>query len=237
MSTPRPYQRVNTATDYATVDMNGNPFPVFLRFDGSDDWLQTNTITPGTDKAQVFAGVRKLSDAAGAVVLETSINASDNAGALFLLAPGGTVATEKYVWRSRGTANGTATDSTTVAPVTNVLTGLGDISGDSAILRINGAQAAINTADQGTGNYLAYPLYIGRRAGTSLPFNGYLYSLVVRFGPNLDAATIANAENYVETKTFGKDMNYVFSDEVLTADNEQITTADGDPIYMEVNYQ
>ena len=77
-----------------------------------------------------------------------------------------------------------------LAPNTNILTGLGDISGDRATLRINGVQAAQNTADQGTANYLAYPLYIGCRGGTSLPFNGRLYSLIVRFGSNLPAATI-----------------------------------------------
>ena len=88
-----------------------------------------------------------------------------------------------------------------VAPTTNILTGTGDISGDSAVLRINGAQAAISTGDQGTGNYLAYPLYIGRRGGTSYPFNGHIYSLIVRFGANLDSTTIEQTENWVNGKT------------------------------------
>jgi hypothetical protein len=84
-----------------------------------------------------------------------------------------------------------------LAPTTNVLTGIGDIAADTAILRVNGSQVAQDTADQGTGNYLTYPLYIGRRAGSSLPFNGQLYSLIVRFGTNLPAATIIQTETWV----------------------------------------
>ncbi|MER3356368.1 MAG: hypothetical protein RLQ73_20730, partial [Hoeflea sp. D1-CHI-28] len=46
-------------------DGNGN---WYLAFDGVDDYLVTPSITPGTDKVQVFAGVRKASDAAAAMV-------------------------------------------------------------------------------------------------------------------------------------------------------------------------
>jgi hypothetical protein len=205
MSTPRPYQRVNTATDYATVDMNGNPFPVFLRFDGSDDWLQTNTITPGTDKVAVFAGVRKLSDAATGVLAELSVAAGSNAGSFLVVAPGAS-GSDKYRFDSVGTpstSSGSAATTSLVysAPITNILTAIGDISGDSALLRLNGTQAAQSTADQGTGNYLAYPLYIGRRGGTTFPFNGNIHQLIVRFGPNLPTATIEAAETYVNSKT------------------------------------
>ena len=86
-------------------------------------------------------------------------------------------------------------------PVTYVLTGIGDISGDLATLRADGVQVATSTGDQGTGNYLAYPMYIGRRGGTSVPFNGNIYSLVTRFGANLDATTIGRTETYVAGKT------------------------------------
>jgi hypothetical protein len=59
-----PYQRVNTATDYDTAG-----FPMYLSFDGVDDWLVTPSIDfTGTDKMTVLAGVRKLSDARGIVV-------------------------------------------------------------------------------------------------------------------------------------------------------------------------
>jgi hypothetical protein len=196
-----PYQRVNTSTDY---DADPTKFPVFLRFDGSDDWLQTNTITPGTDKVQVFAGVRKLSDAGSGALVELSANAGVNSGTTYIFAPR-TSGNPEYAFYSHGSAGFTGAEiaiaTPYAAPITNTLTGLGDISGDSSILRVNGVQAAISTADQGTGNFLAYPLYIGRRGGTSFPFNGNLTQLIVRFGPNLPTATIEAAETYVNSKT------------------------------------
>ena len=189
-----PYQRVNTATDYDTVG-----FPHYLRFDGVDDWLVTNTITPGTDKAQVFAGVRKMSDATDFSIVGLSQDPLGIAGVLELFRGSG--ASDKYVFRSKGTTSRFAVTTEPAAPITNTLTGLGDISGDSAILRVNGTQAAQSTADQGAGNFQAYPLYIGRRGGTTLSFNGHLYGLIVRFGPNLPAATIEKTEKYINSKT------------------------------------
>ena len=196
-----PYQRVNTATDYDTAG-----FPHYLRFDGVDDWLVTPTITPGTDKAQVFAGVRKLSDAAGAIAVEFSANVGSNAGSFYITAPESTGANGNYWFLSRGSTGASieqaAISTTLLAPRTDVITATGDISGDLSALRVNGAANGTNgTADQGTGNFLAYPLYIGRRGGTTLPFNGHIYSLIVRFGANLPTATIANTEKYINTKT------------------------------------
>jgi hypothetical protein len=188
------YQRVNTATDYDTVG-----FPHYLRFDGVDDWLVTPTITPGVDKAQVFAGVRKLSDAAQGVVAELSATIASNNGTFLLAAPDG--ATKTYGWGSKGTTQVDAVATSIAAPITSVFTGLADISGDSAIIRVNGAVADTEAGDQGLGNYLAYPLYIGSRGGTTFPFNGHLYGLIVRFGTNLPTATIQNTEKYINQKT------------------------------------
>ena len=108
-----------------------------------------------------------------------------------------------YSFASAGTSstNATYTNAAVAAPVTSVISGLGDINGDRATLRINGTQAAQSTADQGTGNYLAYPLYIGRRGGTTLPFNGRDYGIIVRFGANLSSSNINRAEYYVAQKT------------------------------------
>jgi hypothetical protein len=106
----------------------------------------------------------------------------------------------RFRFDSRGTATSFSVGGTASAPVTAVVTGFGDISGDSAILRVNGAQAASITTDQGTGNYGNYPLYIGRRGGASLPFNGHLYSLVVRGAASTDSQ-IASVERYINGKT------------------------------------
>lgn len=181
------------------VDGNGK---AFLLFDGTDDFLVTPTITPGIDKAQVFAGVRKLSDAAQGIVVENSTSSLANSGAFMLRAPAGANAT--YGWFSWGAAGvgGTATTSASyTSPITNVLTGLGDIAGDVATIRVNGTQVATGATDQGTGNYLAYPLYVGRRGGTSLPFNGRMYGLITRFGANLSEAQITQTEAWMNSKT------------------------------------
>jgi len=190
------YQRVNTATDYDA----GPAFPRYLRCDGIDDGMVTSTITPGTDKAQVFAGVRKLSDAAAGILLELSPNINTNAGVFYTTAPAG-VGQSTYQLASKGTVVTSATGSPYAAPITNVLTSLGDISGDLATLRIDGTQVAQSTADQGTGNFNPYPLYLFRRGGTILPFNGHFYGGIIRFGDNLPIETIEQTEVWMAAKT------------------------------------
>lgn len=205
------YQRVGAATS-GTSSAAGNSdydttgFPLYLKFDGTDDSLQSATISPGSvDKAQVFAGVRKLSDASIQCLYELSALVGGNNGTFVSLpAYDGNVGSGPYWYvGSKGTVLGSAlTASTFASPQTVVHTQLSDISGDLNTLRLNSTQAAQSTTDQGTGNYLAYPLYIGRRGGSSLPFNGHLYSLILRFSAtNMDAATIASTETWINGKT------------------------------------
>jgi hypothetical protein len=120
-------------------------------------------------------------------------------GSIGLFAP--LSAAANYEFRSQGTALAQATTSNTfAAPITNVLTALGNISGDSAILRVNGAQAASSTADQGTGNYGNYVLNIFSRNQASLFFNGRFYGSVGR-GAQSNDQQIAALEGYMNTKT------------------------------------
>ncbi len=188
------YQRVNTATDYVTTG-----FPPYLKFDGVDDGMVTNTITPGVDKAQVFAGVRKFTTSNSRIV-ELSNLPDSNAGSFWLSAPQNT-----YEAFSRGSATIAADQLATaigfVSPISNVLASTHDIAADRTTISVNGIVAATATGDQGTGNFLAYPLYVGRRGGTTLPFNGRLFPLIVRFGPTLTAAQITNTETWVNGKT------------------------------------
>lgn len=182
------------------IDSTGRPY---LSFDGVDDGMVTGTITPATNKVQVFAGVRKLSDAAG-IIYETSVAAFSNAGSISAFSGfNGAVAGAYWSVYSRGTAPLViaTTGATFAAPSTAVVTQIADIAAPTNTLRVNATQQAAVTTGQGTGNYLAYPLYIGRRAGASLPFNGRLYSLIVRFGPNLTTGQITSAETYVNGKT------------------------------------
>jgi hypothetical protein len=198
-STATDYQRV---TDQWNVTEAGVPDCYYVAFDGTDDWLQSAaTINPGAvDKAQVFAGVRKLSDAAVGILVESSATTQSNAGSFYLSAPDTIGA--NYGFRSGGGVRPSSTIvSTYTSPITNTATGLFDIAGDTLTARINGAQVAQNTADQGTGNFLTYTHYIGRRGGTTLPYNGRVYQTVMRFGPNLTADQITQTETFVNSKT------------------------------------
>ena len=192
------YQRVNTATDYDTTG-----FPLYLRADGVDDGMVTNSINfTATDKMTVWAGVRKLSDAAAGAFVELSPNINTNTSVFGIFAPANS-ATGDYSFRSKGTADSGSSGTSAAMypqPITNVLTGIGNISGDSAILRINGTQAASSTVDQGSGNFGNYPLYLFRRGGTTLPFNGRFYSLIVR-GAASTTAQIEATEAYVNSRT------------------------------------
>lgn len=191
-----------TAASRPTYQVDGNGF-AHLSFDGVDDFLVTSTITPGTDKVQVFAGVRKLSDATRGSVIESGLGTGPDTGYFHIEAPR-TGGVGHYAFRSFGATLGTFSDAfaaTFNAPITNVVTGIGDIPADTSNIRVNGAAGTPGVADQGTGNYLANAIYIGRRAGTSLPFSGNMYNIVLRFGPNLDSGTIASVETFINGKT------------------------------------
>ena len=80
------------------------------------------------------------------------------------------------------------------------MTGIGDISGDQAILRINGVQAAISTADQGTGNYATAITYLFSRGGASAWFNGAIVGrLAVAYGPELSEGERTTFGSWVNT--------------------------------------
>lgn len=195
-----PYQRVVTNTlgsgDY---DTDVTKFPPYLFFDGLDDWLQTGNINfSATDKMSVFAGVRKLSDTALNVVTELSATIASNNGTFLLSAPNSAAA--NYNFSSKGTSQVDNTVTTYSAPITNVVTGLANISAPSNTIRVNGTATTVTTS-QGAGNYgSAYPLYIGRRGGTTNPLNGRIYSLIIR-GALTSSPQLEQTERWVAGKT------------------------------------
>jgi hypothetical protein len=168
----------------------------WLAFDGVNDSMVTPTITPATDKVQVFAGVRKLSDASFGMISEAFAASSNGIFSLYgKNSPG-------WEFVSRGTSSAVANiDTGYPAPRSDVLTGISDISGPSAVLRVSGDVVETVTTSQGSGNFLSYPLHIGARGGTSLFFNGNMYGLIIRFGPNLTAAQISDTETYMAART------------------------------------
>ena len=101
-------------------------------------------------------------------------------GSFVLFAPAAS-GSNHYNFRSFGTTGlntGTLVVENFPAPHSAVLRGIGGISTNTCELLINGGYKRSASISQGTGNYGNYPLFIGRRGGTSLPFNGHLYSLI-----------------------------------------------------------
>jgi hypothetical protein len=196
------YQQITTATSYDTVG-----FLPYLALDGSDDSMATGSIDfSATDKMFACAGISKTSDSVDGMLVELSSSVNSNTGSFYVQAPEISVSATRYSVSGRGAAASAAnqragtTSATYAATITNVLTGIFDISGDSNNLRLNATSIATATGDQGTGNYGNYPLYIGRRNNASLPFNGRIYQMVV-CGKALSASELASTEAFVNTKT------------------------------------
>lgn len=162
-------------------------------------WMQTPTITPAADKSQFFCGT-DLRAVGTRIILETSPDLDVNNGAVLAFYQV-TTFPATFRWRSKGTIFSEAASPANTPGTTKLrITGLGDISGDSSILRVDGTQQGSNTADQGTGNYLAYAVNIGARSGGTLPFDGRLYGLILRFGANLTAGQISDAEAWIASR-------------------------------------
>ena len=173
------YQKTNGNHDVTEAGVtNANN----LYFDGIDDFLVTNNIDfTATDKVTVFTGIRKLSDTATAVVAELGADTITVNGTFGLFAPAGTGVT-KFQFLSRG-ATGTnyaqALNAIYNAPISAVVRGIGSIADQKSELHVNGGLAGKSPSGLvGAGNYNNYPLYIGRRGGVSLPFNGSIYGLI-----------------------------------------------------------
>jgi len=195
-----PYQRVNTATDY---DSDPNKFPLYLAANGTNTWMQTNSIDfTGTDKVTVFAGVRKLSDASRCVVFELSPTLGSNAGTFLFTAPEVNSNPNVGLFSRGSIFGGTPVYGTSTAPASFVMNGRLGISSDENTLRLNAAVVGTSAADQGTGNFGNYPLYLFRRGGTSLPFNGNFYGLVIR-GALTNDDHIVDVERLLAFKTRG----------------------------------
>ena len=189
------YQRVNTSTDYDTAG-----FPLYLSSNGTQ-WMQcASQDYTGVNKMLVCAGVRKLSDAALAVVFELSPTIASNNGAVLLSAPNSAAANLNF--SSKGTTQVDNVVTTYTSPNTTVLTGLGDISAPSNIVRVNGAQVGSVLSTQGTGNYGNYAGFLFARNGASSMLTGNIYGLVGR-GSTVasNAAQISQTELWTNNKT------------------------------------
>ncbi len=182
-----PYQRVVNASTYDTVG-----FPLYLRFDGVDDWMQTASIDfTGTPSLIFAAAARKLSDAARGTLFELSSSYS-NPGSFAMEAPGITLnsfmvahtgaTTYKTLYRQLA-----APVSAVVVAESNLATGYLKLSGDSA----GYSRSSDTITDVGGGTYANAPLFIGRRAGSSQPAAMRLYGVFIRSGVSSPAQVSA----------------------------------------------
>jgi len=152
----------------------------YAAFDGTDDsWATPSINFASTDKVTVIAGLRKLSDATIGVVTELSAIASANAGAFYLAAPANTATAELSFAQRGATTLAAARALSLPAPLTAVTTGQMDLTTPSLNMRVNGVQVLNVVTATGGGNFGNYPLFIGRRNSSSLPFNGNLFGLII----------------------------------------------------------
>jgi len=183
------YQDVVTASNYTATG-----FPAYLKFDGVNSKLATNSIAFTTDEMSNFVGIFKFGSATVQISYETSNEAAGNNGTFNLVAD--TLTT--YAVAARGTTARVVTGTiTSVTP--KVVTTLIDISAPSQVLRID-TVATTSTLSLGTGNFGNWPLYIGMRNPNVFPFTGNLYGVIIR-NASTSGATLTSAEQWVAAKT------------------------------------
>lgn len=189
-------QTITAARPSYEIDEHGLPY---LSFDGIDDFLVTSSIDfTNTDKMSIFAGVRKLTDATRGMAIEFTTNAGAIQGGFWLFMPN-PVSTTSVNFQSRGGGvDLSATQFGFPAPISMSANFVIDYAAGAAIMRVNGAPVRVSAATSGA--FANAQLYIGRRAGTSLPFSGRFYSLIVR-GAFTNNSTTEGAERYVARKT------------------------------------
>ena len=184
------YQRVNTASDYDT-----DGFPFFWLFDGTDDSDATASTVDGSasDKVTVIVGVTKNSDAAVGMFLEHTTSVGALNGGFYIAAPA-VAASTHYGFATRGTSQPTVRYANNyAAPASAVLSAAYNnatgTAAQQAPLWVNGVTpSSISDALSPTtaANYVNATEYWGRRAGSTLPFNGREYATILRFGPMSD---------------------------------------------------
>ena len=188
------HARQTVSASRPILQRNATTGAYYLAFDGVDDFLQTNNIDfTATDKVSLFTGVTKLVDSVQ-IIAELSTYSQANAGSFYLMS-GTNLGGNGYMSMSRGSLSAsslkTARNFTYPALDVAVLSVKHDISGNLSSMRRNGVIGIEGPENKGTGNFGNYPLYIGRRAGTSLPFNGHIYGLIGVGKLTTDSETLA----------------------------------------------
>lgn len=195
-----PYQRVTTSTDYDTAG-----FPMYLRFDGVDDYLSTGSINfTATDKMTVLSGARAFDGHIYNTIVAQ--NYPNSPGWYQLLKRN--LPSELCVENSR---RGSGSSAFTNTPNDfgglydgNIVTAYAfDLARTPELVtqRVNGA-VKINGygIDSGVGPLANAPLYIGSINATQHRLTGNLYGLIVR-GAQTDDDHLTHAEQYLAYKS------------------------------------
>lgn len=174
----------------------------YALFDGGDDSWQTvgNVDLSGTDKVAVVAGVRKLSDATRGIVFEIGNNTPN--GLLFDAPTDATTKLRVISAQSGGNPTSFTNMAQFNAPVSAVVSALCDWGAPTStalIGRANGAAMGTNFIAPTAGNFPNTAVYIGRRGGASLPFNGQLGQFML-IGTTILPAELAVLEAFATSK-------------------------------------
>jgi hypothetical protein len=181
----------------------------YLDFDGIDDSLFTASINFALPHATIFMGVAKRSGATG-VIIELSATFATNAGS-FVISSSGIAADDLSLsCNATFTFGGTRTGyQATSYPAPKALTVMCafDMSKTSrqevVTPRINNTTPTLNgTFDSAItpANFGNYPINLGRRNNATLPFNGGMYSIIVR-GAFTSVLERQDVEQWVNQKT------------------------------------
>ncbi|WP_369650219.1 MULTISPECIES: hypothetical protein [unclassified Variovorax] len=192
-SSPGNYQRINAATDYNTIF-----FPLYLRFDGVDDYMSTPTAVPmgaisTFDTSCAFA---REQNAAIAALIEYGNGSTAPDGSFAYFAPL-SADTATNLFRLRGTV----TIQNAVAQATNmpVVMSARAVINSGFVMRYNAGTVATNGTSQ-AGALTDQILYLGARAGASLPFKGRFYGLMI-VGRRLSPDEMFKAERFLGQKS------------------------------------
>lgn len=187
------YQRVNTTTDYNVVG-----FPLYLRFDGVDDYMTTPTAVPmglisTFDTSCAFA---REQNAAIAVLIEYGNGASAPDGSFAYFAPL-SADTATNLFRLRGTV--TLQNAVAQPLGVPVVMSARAVINSGFVMRYNAGIVASNGTSQ-AGALTDQILYLGARSGATLPFKGRFYGLITP-GRRLSSGEMFNVERFLGQKS------------------------------------
>lgn len=187
-------QLVAAARPTYRIDAGGRPY---LEFDGVDDCLATLSVPLGASGRTIIAAIRKRSDAASGVVVDTGASWLSAAGGAALFAPS-YPGSATFGSRAMPAAEQSIRHSgaTYPAPSTAVVTATS--TGGSHVLRVNG-QVAASGAPAGPMAALTAAVNIGARNGNQLYAAMDLYALLV-IDRVLNAQELALAERWAGQK-------------------------------------